>query len=110
MLKKTDYATEISSIKNDYVTQTALTSQINDLESQHISDEIKKVDDKVSKDSSDILGFESRLKQKEDELFSQFMVINITTILGEYLKQTTTLLMFQTQDIFIIGDPREYLI
>ena len=41
-VKKTDYATELRSIKNDYVTQTALTSQLNDLKSQHISDEIKK--------------------------------------------------------------------
>ena len=67
-VKKTDYATEISSIKNDYVTKAALTSQLNDLKSQHIADEVKKVDDKVSKNSTDILGFESRLKQNEDTL------------------------------------------
>ena len=30
-VKKTDYATEITSIKNDYVTNAALTSQLNDL-------------------------------------------------------------------------------
>ena len=65
-LKKTDYATEISGIKNDYVTNAALTSQLNDLKSQHIADEVKKVDHKVSKNSTDIFGFESRLKQKED--------------------------------------------
>ena len=41
-VKKTDYATEISSIKNDYVTNAALTSQSNDLQSQHIADEVKK--------------------------------------------------------------------
>ena len=64
--KKTDYATEISGIKNDYVTNAALTSQLNDLKSQHIADEVKKVDDKVTKNSTDILGFESRLRQKED--------------------------------------------
>ena len=45
-----------------------MTSQLNDLKSQHIADEVKKVDDKVSKNSSDILGFNSRLKQKEDTL------------------------------------------
>ena len=67
-VKKTDYATEISSIKNDYVTNAAVTSQLNDLKSQHIADEVKKVDDKVTKNSTDILGFESRLKQKEDTL------------------------------------------
>ena len=40
--KKTNYATEITSIKNDCVTKAALTSQINDLKNQHISDEVKK--------------------------------------------------------------------
>ena len=67
-VKKTDYATEISGIKNDYVTNAAFTSQLNDLKSQHIADEVKKVDDQVSKSSTDILEFESRLKQKEDTL------------------------------------------
>ena len=42
LLEKTDYATEISGIKNYYVTNTALTSQLNDLKSQHIADEVKK--------------------------------------------------------------------
>ena len=39
--KKTDYATEISTIKNDYVTNAALTSQLNNLKSTHIA-EVKK--------------------------------------------------------------------
>ena len=34
----------------------------------NIADEVKKVDDKVIKNTSDILGFKSRLKQKEDTL------------------------------------------
>ena len=38
---------------------------MNDLKSQHIADEVKKVDDKVKRNSSDILGSESRLRQKE---------------------------------------------
>ena len=41
-VKKSDYATEISSIKNDYVTNAALTSQLNNLKSTHIADEVKK--------------------------------------------------------------------
>ena len=67
-VKKTDYATEISGIKNDYVTNASLSSQLNDLKNQHIADEVKKVDDKVTKNGTDILGFGSRLKQKEDTL------------------------------------------
>ena len=45
-----------------------MTSQLNDLKRQNIADEIKKIDDKTKKSSTDILGFESRLKQKEDTL------------------------------------------
>ena len=41
-VKKTDYATEISGIKNDYVTNIALPSQLNYLKSRHIADEVKK--------------------------------------------------------------------
>ena len=39
---------------------------MNDLKAQHIADEVKKVDDKAKENASDILGFENRLKQKED--------------------------------------------
>ena len=66
MLKKSEVATDITAIKNDYVTNASLTSQLNDLKAQHIADEVKKVDDKAKKNASDILGFENRLKQKED--------------------------------------------
>ena len=41
-VKKTDYVIEISKIKNDYVTDAALTSQLNYLKIQHIADEVKK--------------------------------------------------------------------
>ena len=43
-----------------------MTSKLNDLKSQHIATEVKSIDDKTKKNASDILGFESRLKQKED--------------------------------------------
>ena len=59
MVKKSDYATEITSIKNDYVANAALDSKINDLKAQHIADEVKKVDDKTKKNASNILRFES---------------------------------------------------
>ena len=64
--KKSKVATDITAIKNDYVTNASLTSQLNDLKAQHIADEVKKVDDKAKKNASDILAFENRLKQKED--------------------------------------------
>ena len=64
--KKDDVANDITTIKNDYVTNASLTSRLDDLKSQHIATEVKTIDDKTKKNTSDILGFESRLKQKED--------------------------------------------
>ena len=37
MQKKTDVATDIATIKNDFVTNANLSSQLNDLKSQHNS-------------------------------------------------------------------------
>ena len=64
--KKTNVASDITKLKNDYATNPSLGSKLNDLKAQHISTEVKKVDDKTRKNASDILGFENRLKQKED--------------------------------------------
>ena len=64
--KKTDVANDITAIKNDYVSNVSLTSRLNDLKSQHIANKVKTIDDKTKKNASDILGFESRLKLKED--------------------------------------------
>ena len=66
--KKTDVANDITTIKNDYVSNASLTSRLNDLESQHIANEVKTIDNKTKKNATDILGFESRLKQKEDTI------------------------------------------
>ena len=65
-VKKADYSAEITKIKNDYATNASLESKLNDLKAQHIATEVKKIDDKTRKNASDILGFENRLKQKED--------------------------------------------
>ena len=55
-VKKTDYGAEITKIKNDCATNASLDSKLNDLKAQHISTEVKKIDDKTKKNSSDILG------------------------------------------------------
>ena len=52
---KTDVATDITTIKNDYVTNASLSSQLNDLKSQHITDEIKKLEDKVNENKKEII-------------------------------------------------------
>ena len=66
--KNTDVDNDITTIKNDYVSNASLASRLNDLKSQHIATEVKTIDDKTKKNASDILGFESRLKQKVDTI------------------------------------------
>ena len=64
--KKSEIANGITTIKNDYVINASLASKLNDLKAQNIATEVKKIDDKTKKNASDILAFETRLKQKED--------------------------------------------
>ena len=67
LVTKTDYAPEITKIKTDYVTNATLNDRHKDLiQKTYFDAELKKVDDKVGKNSSDILSYESKLKQKED--------------------------------------------
>ena len=47
--KKADVATDITTIKNDYVTNAGLSSQLNDLNSQHITTEVTSIDNKTKK-------------------------------------------------------------
>ena len=63
--KKADVATYITAIKNYYVTNTSLTSQLNNLESQHIATEVTGIDNKTKKNASDILALKNELKKKE---------------------------------------------
>ena len=87
-VKKTDYGAEITKIKNDYATNSSLDSKINDLKAQHIADEVKKVEDKTKKNASDILGFESRLKQKEDTVNKNERGINFSRGFFFYIDQS----------------------
>ena len=66
--KKTDVATDITAIKNDYVTNASLTSQLNDLKSQHIATEVTVIDNKTKNNASDVLALEYKLQEKEDTI------------------------------------------
>ena len=66
--KKADVATDITAIKNDYVTNASLTSQLNDLKIQHIATEVTATDNETKKNASDILALENKLQQKEDTI------------------------------------------
>ena len=63
--KKDDVATDITTIKKDYVTNSSLSSQLNDLKSQHIGTEVTGIDNKTKKNASDILAVKNKLTQKE---------------------------------------------
>ena len=67
LVKKTDYATKITNIKNYYVTNAALNARHKDLvQKTAFKSELKKVDDKASENSSKVLSYEHKLKQRED--------------------------------------------
>ena len=65
---KADVATDITAIKNNYVTNASLSSQLNDLKSQHIATEVTNIDNKTKKNASDIFALENKLTQKEDTI------------------------------------------
>ena len=67
LVTKSDYAVEITKIKNQYVTNAALDTRHKDLvQKTTFESELKKVDGKVSKNSSNVLSYEYKLKQRED--------------------------------------------
>ena len=65
---KADLVTDITAIKNDYVTNASLSSQLNDLKSQHIATEVTAIDNKTKKNASDILALENKLNVNKDTI------------------------------------------
>ena len=59
---------DITTIKNNYVTNASLTSLLNDLKSQHMATEVPGIDNKTKKNASDILALENKLTQKGDTI------------------------------------------
>ena len=66
--KKVDVATDVTTIKHDYVSNASLTSRLNDLKSQHIATEVTGIDNKTKKNASDILALENKLIQNGDAI------------------------------------------
>ena len=85
--KKADVATYITIIKNDYVTNTSLTSQLNNLKSQHIATEVKGIDNKTKKNASDILALKNELEKKEYAISENEIGISIFRSFFSYLQQ-----------------------
>ena len=66
--KKDEVAKDITTIKNDYVTNASLSSQLNDLKSQHLATEVTSIDNKTKKNAGDILALKNKLTQKGDTI------------------------------------------
>ena len=86
--KNTEFANDITTIKNDYAANASVDSKINDLKAQHIANEVKKVDDKAKRNARHILRFKSRLKQKEDTINENERGISFTRGLFFYIDQS----------------------
>ena len=74
--KKADVATDITAIKNDYVTNASLTSQLNDLKSQHIATEVTSI------------ALENKLTQKEDTINENERGLSFNRGFFYYLQQS----------------------
>ena len=85
--KKAEVATDITAIKNDYVTNASLSSQLNDLKSQHVATEVTGIDNKSKKDASDILALENKLTQKGNTINENEREISIFRGFFFYLQQ-----------------------
>ena len=69
LVAKRDYAAEKTEIKNDYFTNAALDVRHKDLvQETTFESELKKVDDKASANSSNVLSYEHKLKQRENKI------------------------------------------
>ena len=86
--KKADVATDITTVKIDYMTNTSLTSQLNDLKSQHIATEVTTIDNKTKKNASDNLALENKLQQKKDTINENERGNSFTRGLLFYLQQS----------------------
>ena len=86
--KKADVATDITTIKNDYVINASLTSQLNDLKSQLIATEVTGIDNKTKTNASDILALENKLQQKEDTINENERGLSFARGLFFYLQQS----------------------
>ena len=84
---KADVATDITTIKNDYVSNASLTSQLNNLKSQHIAIEVTGIDNKTKKNANDILALKNELEKKEYAISENEIGISIFRSFFYYLQQ-----------------------
>ena len=86
--KKAEVVTDITAIKNDYVTNASLTSQLSNLKIQHIATEVTGTDNKLKINASNILALENKLTQKEDTINENERGLSFNSGLFYYLQQS----------------------
>ena len=70
LVKKSDYATEITNIKNDYVTNPALNTGHKDLiQKTKFDTEVKKINDEIASNSCGVLMYNNRLSQAKGRIY-----------------------------------------
>ena len=115
--KKAEVVTDIAAIKNDYVTNASLTSQLNNLKSQHIATEVTGIDNKVKENASDILALKNKLTQKEDTINENERGLSFNRGLFYYLQQShlvyackSGLFHFTINNIILHGNQLVFLV
>ena len=104
--KKDEVATDVTTIKNGYVTNASLSSQLNDLKSQHIATDVTGIDNKTNKNASGILALENKLTQKGDTINENERELSIFRGFFFYLQKKLFLIIKKYQS----GSQQAFLI
>ena len=109
-VKKTDYPTEIASIKNDYVKNAALNARHKDLiQKTEFDTEVKNINDKIASNSSELLTYNNRLNQTKDRMDD--LERYVSYFIGkQYFKQCKNTLIHQMKIKLINGNQKGCLI
>ena len=74
--------------KADYVSNASLTSQLNNLKSQHIAIEVTGIDNKTKKNANDILALKNELEKKEYDITENEIGISFIRGFFYYLQRS----------------------
>ena len=102
MQKKAEVATDITTIKNDYVSNASLTSQLNNLKSQHIATEVTGIDNKTKKNANDNLALKNELEKKEYDINENEIGISFNRGFFYYLQQNNLVYECKINSFFLI--------
>ena len=91
--------------KADYVSNASLTSQLNNLKSQHIAIEVTGIDNKTKKNANDILAVKNELEKKEYDVAENEIGITFNRDFFYYLQQSN--LVYECKvDLFAFNDKK----